>query len=134
MNRKRILLVDDSETVLAMEQMILGQGEFDLVVAHDGDEAVATARALLPDLILMDIVMPKMNGLAACRELKQSATTSSIPIIIVTTRGEPEVIEAAYASGCSDFITKPMNGSELLAKVRDLLGTPQTAVPGAVNA
>ena len=88
MARKKILLVDDSSTALMMEQVILSRKNFELVVARDGEEAVAKSVSERPDLILMDVVMPKMNGFEACRRIKSEPSTKDIPIILVTTRGE----------------------------------------------
>jgi DNA-binding response OmpR family regulator len=119
--RKRILLVDDSNTVITLERMILQDEPYDLLVARDGDEAVATAVAERPDLILMDVVMPRMTGLDACRALRQHDDTRRIPIILVTTRGGEQHVEVGYESGCSDYVTKPISALELLAKVRSLL-------------
>lgn len=120
--RKKILLVDDSTTVLMAERMMLGEDRFELRTARDGAEAIASATAEPPDLILMDVVMPKLDGLSACRALRQAASTRSVPIILVTTRGGPDDVEAGYACGCSDYINKPIDGLELLAKVESLLG------------
>jgi DNA-binding response OmpR family regulator len=119
--RQRILLVDDSLTVLTMEKMLLAEEPYELLVARDGEEAVATALAERPDLILMDVVMPKMDGFEACRRLREQSETQSIPIIMVTTRGEPEHVETGYASGCNDYITKPIDGLELISKLRSCL-------------
>ena len=121
MKRKKILIVDDAETVLLMERMILNR-EYDLVTARDGREAVAKASAERPDLILMDIVMPEMNGFEACRKIREQENTSDIPVILVTTRGEPANVETGFQSGCSDYVTKPINSVELLAKIRNCVG------------
>ncbi len=120
--KKKILLVDDSSTALMIEQMLLSKAAFDIVTARDGREAVDTATRELPDLILMDIVMPHMTGLEACRALRAQESTKAIPIILVTTRGENESVETGFASGCNDYVTKPINGIELLTKLRDQLG------------
>ncbi len=122
MTRKKILLVDDSKTVLLMEQMILKKGPYDVVMASDGSEGLDKAAAERPDLILMDLVMPKMSGLEAVRELRRRESTRYIPVIMVTTRGEAESMEAGYESGCNDYLTKPIDSGALLAKVRDHLG------------
>jgi DNA-binding response OmpR family regulator len=121
-SRKKLLLVDDSKTILLMERMILGNGCYDLVTALDGQEAVEKARAELPDLILMDVVMPRMNGFDACRRIREGAATARIPVIMVTTRGEIESVEAGYESGCADYVIKPIDAGELLAKIRSYLG------------
>ena len=118
---KKILLVDDSRTSLFMEKMILRQGPYDVVIANDGVEGVEQARAESPDLILMDVVMPRMTGFEALRALRGDASTRHIPVILVTTRGESENVEEGWESGCSDYINKPINPEELLAKVRSCL-------------
>jgi DNA-binding response OmpR family regulator len=122
MDRKKILLVDDSSTVLLMERMILSKNEYDVVTARDGQEGLEKAISEKPDLILMDVVMPRMDGFEACRRLREQEDTKGIPVIMVTTRGELGSVESGYTSGCNDYVTKPINGLELLAKVRSCLG------------
>ena len=122
MTHKKILLVDDAETILMMERMILNKAGYELITAKDGQEAVTKAMAERPDLILMDVVMPRMNGFEACKQLRGNDTTKAIPIIMVTTRGEAESVESGFASGCNDYVTKPINGLEVLSKVKSALG------------
>ena len=121
MSRKKILLVDDSATTLMMEQMVLRGQAYQIVTAKNGREAVAVAATEKPDLILMDVVMPEMNGFEAVRNIRMDAASRNIPIIMVTTKGEEHHVETGYQSGCSDYITKPINGPELLTKVRTWL-------------
>ncbi len=118
---KKILLVDDSATTLFMEKMLLDGGPFDLIMAKDGQEALDKALAEAPDLILLDVVMPVMDGFEACRALRAEEATSETPIIMVTTRGEESHMENGFAAGCNDYVTKPINGTELLTKVRNFL-------------
>jgi len=122
MSRKKILLVDDSSTVLMMERMILNKGSYDLVTAKDGAEAVDRAFAERPDLILLDVIMPRMNGFEVCRKIREDQAMKSVPIIMVTTRGEGENVENGFQSGCSDYITKPFSSLELLTKIESYLG------------
>jgi two-component system alkaline phosphatase synthesis response regulator PhoP len=119
---KKILLVDDSATVLMMERMILAAERFEIVTASNGLEGQEKAKSERPDLILMDIVMPQMTGIQACKALRADPATRDIPIILVTTRGEADSMEQGYESGCNDYVTKPVNSAELLSKVRNLLG------------
>jgi two-component system alkaline phosphatase synthesis response regulator PhoP len=119
---RKILLVDDSATVLMMERMILAAERFEVVTASNGLEAQEKARTEQPDLILMDIVMPKVNGLDACKALRADPATRHIPVILVTTRGEADTMEQGYVNGCNDYVTKPVNSSELLSKIRNILG------------
>ena len=122
MTRKKILLVDDSSTILMMEKFILRNGPYELLTATNGEEGVLKAAEHMPDLILLDVIMPKMGGFEACRLLRSTRATSEIPIIMVTTRGEAANVEAGWANGCTDYVTKPINAIELLAKVRNFLG------------
>src|SRR3954454_11257322 len=128
MSRKKVLLVDDSNTVLMMEKMILSKGSFEIVLARDGVEAVAKAKSENPDIILLDVMMPKLDGLSACAAIRAEPTTAHIPIIMVTTRGEESSIEPAFRNGCTDYVTKPINGLELLTKLQNILGALENSV------
>jgi DNA-binding response OmpR family regulator len=122
MSKKKILVVDDSRTALFMVTTILRKERYELVTANDGEQALEVALAERPDLILMDVIMPRKTGFEACRELKRREDTKAIPVILVTTRGEGENVEAGFQSGCNDYVTKPINAQELLTKVRDHMG------------
>lgn len=119
--RKKVLLVDDSATILMMERMILSKLPYDCVTAMNGAEAIVKAAAERPDLILMDVIMPQMNGFEAVKRIRESEAMRETPIIMVTTRGEAQNIESAYAAGCNDYVTKPINSAELMAKMRTYL-------------
>lgn len=119
--RKKILLVDDSKTSLFVEQMILKKEPYDIVTAADGEEGVSKALSERPDLILLDVVMPKMDGFEALRRLRMAQATKDTPVIMVTTRGEGPNVEEGFTSGCSDYVTKPVDAVELLTKVKSCL-------------
>src|SRR6266567_8176064 len=121
---KRILLVDDSSTSRMTARMLLADHEsYVLSSACDGQEGVEKAIAELPHLILMDIEMPRMNGIEACKLLKQNPLTKNIPIILLTMRGEDTFVRQAYANGCNDFLTKPVNEQKLAALIKKYLGS-----------
>ena len=123
MASKKILLVDDSCTARLVNRMVFSQKtNYVLLSAVDGKEAVERAKSEKPDLILMDIVMPRMTGLEACRVLKSDKETEKIPVILLTTRGEEQYVHEGYASGCSDYLTKPVNDVELLDLLKAYLG------------
>jgi CheY-like chemotaxis protein len=122
MTPKKILLVDDSNTVLMMHRMLLYGQPYELLFACDGQEALDKALAHKPDLIFMDLVMPKMNGLDACRAMRMHPEMANTPILLVTTRGEPHNREAGFQAGCTEYITKPFYSADLLARVRHYLG------------
>ena len=121
MERKKILLVDDAKTVIMMEQMILSQPEYQLLVANDGEQAIDMALAENPDLILLDIIMPDITGIEVCRRLREEAATKTTPIIMVTTRSETDYVQNALEAGCSGYVTKPLDATLLQRKVRELL-------------
>lgn len=127
MEKKKILLVDDSSTTLMMEKMILNKGSFDVITAVNGEEALQKAVEEKPDLILLDIVMPVMDGFETCRRLREAEETSETPIIMVTTRGEVQNIEQSYSVGCNDYVTKPINALELMTKIKSLLSETTAA-------
>jgi CheY-like chemotaxis protein len=119
--KKKVLLVDDSSTVLLMEKMILAKGPYEVVTARDGVEGVAKAKSEQPDVILLDVMMPNLDGLSACAAIRADVATAHIPIVMVTTRGEEHNIETAFRNGCNDYVTKPINGLELLTKLHNIL-------------
>jgi CheY-like chemotaxis protein len=121
--KKKILLVDDSKTTIFLERTILRDGPYDLIEAVDGAQAVEKATAERPDLILLDMLMPKLNGLEALRQLRSIEATRAIPVIMVTTRSETDRVDAAFELGCTDYVTKPIEQAQLLKKVRALLAT-----------
>ena len=124
MSKKTILLVDDSSVARMTEQLVLKRsGAYEVRVGANGREAVAMARSEPPDLILMDVVMPEMDGLQACQELRRLKETRTIPIILITTRGEAGNVQAGFECGCNDYVTKPVDPRELLRKIENLIGT-----------
>lgn len=122
MKKAKILLVDDSQVVIMNEKMLLRHlGDFEVVTACNGRQGVEMAQAELPDLILLDVVMPEMNGFDACRAIRSDPATRHIPIIMVTTRGEEDNLSEGFTAGCSDYITKPIDKNVLAQKMQDLL-------------
>ena len=124
MSPKKILLVDDSSTVLLLHRMMLSHCGYELVTARDGQEALDKAVSERPDLIFLDVLMPRLDGFQTCRALRARSDMRDVPIILVTTRSEPHYVRQGYESGCTDYITKPFNGEALLAKVRSHLEAP----------
>jgi DNA-binding response OmpR family regulator len=121
----KVLLVDDSTTALLQGEIIFKKHTgYEVVTARDGEEAILKAIAEKPDLILMDVVMPRMDGFAACREIRKKAGFERIPIVMVTSRGEPANVELGYQSGCNAYLTKPINANELLDMVQIFLEAP----------
>jgi CheY-like chemotaxis protein len=119
--RKKILLVDDTDTILLFLKTLLAGQDFDFLTAKNGAEAVEKARRERPDLVLLDIFMPVMDGIEACRVMKGDPELKSIPVIIVTARSEAENVERCLDAGCDDYVFKPVRKLELLDKINRLL-------------
>ena len=116
-----ILVVDDDQQNLELVQVYLEDIECETLAARDGLEALEMVAAKQPDLILLDVMMPKMSGFEVCRRLKQNPETSNIPIIMVTALNEFGDIERGIDSGTDDFVSKPINKLELLTRIRTML-------------
>ncbi len=118
MSRKKILLVDDVHLLLELEKAFLKGLPVDILVAHNGAEALEIVKREHPDLIYLDLNMPIMDGPTCCRALKADPSTKGIPVIMVTTAGREEDELSCRAAGCDDYITKPINGKIFLEKGR----------------
>ena len=117
MERKKVLIVDDEQYIRQLVNKALG-GDYTVVEASDGEEAINITRQLMPDLILMDILMPKLDGYTACHEIKRDEATSAIPVVMITGVGYELNKELAEELGADGYITKPFNLQELMDKVK----------------
>ncbi|HUU10066.1 MAG TPA: response regulator [Phycisphaerae bacterium] len=116
-----ILIADDTEQNVELLQAYLDDLGCKTVVAYDGQETLDKVAETKPDLILLDIMMPKVSGYEICRQLKRDPATANIPICMVTALKEDGDIEQAVEAGTDDFLSKPINRWELLTRVRNLL-------------
>ena len=116
-----VLVVDDNEQNLELLLAYLEDIDCQTISAVDGSEAIEIVRDKLPDLILLDVMMPKMSGFEVCKRLKNDPKTAEIPIIMVTALSELGDIERAIDSGTDDFLSKPVNKLELLTRVKTML-------------
>jgi CheY-like chemotaxis protein len=116
-----ILVVDDNGQNLELLQAYLEALPCRIVTARDGLEALSAVESAKPDLILLDVMMPKMSGYEVCKKLKADPATRSIPILMVTALNELTDIERGVESGTDDFLTKPVKKLELLTRVKSLL-------------
>lgn len=116
-----VLVVDDNQQNLELLLAYLEDLDCRTVSATEGAEAVDKAKQILPDLILLDVMMPKMSGFEVCKRLKNDPRTADIPIIMVTALSELGDIERAIDSGTDDFLSKPVNRLELITRVKTML-------------
>jgi class 3 adenylate cyclase/CheY-like chemotaxis protein len=120
-----ILVVDDNEANREILARRLEANGYALAMAADGEEALERARSLLPDLILLDVMMPKLDGLEVCRRLKADKSLPFMPIILVTARGETSDVVAGLDAGGDEYLTKPVDQAALVARVRSILRLKQ---------
>ena len=120
-NPPRILIVDDNETNRDILDARLKTQGYELLQAADGEEALAAARQHLPDLILLDVMMPKIDGIEVCRQLKSDANLPFMPIILVTAKADSRDVVAGLDAGADEYLTKPIDQAALVARVRSVL-------------
>ena len=118
---KTILYVEDNEFNLKIVRQLLSRTSYRLIEAMDGETGVITAQNELPDLILMDVQLPKLSGLDATRQLRADAKTAAIPIVVITSFALSGDAEKAKAAGASAYLAKPYSPRELLQMIRDLV-------------
>ncbi|MEY8205802.1 MAG: response regulator [Bermanella sp.] len=116
-----ILIVDDSATMMEGHKRILEKQGHTVHSAEDGEEGVAKTLEIMPDLVLMDVVMPKMNGFQATRKITKNALTQHIPVVIVTSKDQQTDIMWGKRQGASDYLIKPADEAQLKATVERLL-------------
>lgn len=117
---KKILVVDDSPTERHVMSELLVRSGYQVITAENGEEGVEKARREKPDLILMDVVMPGLNGYQATRTLSRDETTKQIPIIVCTSKGQETDRIWGLRQGALDYLVKPVNAVELLAKIAEI--------------
>lgn len=118
---KRILIVDDEKDIVDLVKYNLEKEGFKCFVAYDGEEAVAKAKEKLPDLVLLDIMMPKMDGIEACRQIRETEGLRNVFIAFLTARSEEYSELAGFDVGADDYITKPIKPRILLSRINALL-------------
>ena len=136
--KETILVVDDEPHIRKILAFLLEQNGFTVLSAEDGVRALQLVRTELPDLILLDLMMPKMDGFEVCQHLREDFQTSQIPIIIVTAKGDVSEKVRGLKGGANDYLTKPYDHNELVARVRNMLdwsraqrqANPLTGLPG----
>ncbi|HEY0098696.1 MAG TPA: response regulator [Pyrinomonadaceae bacterium] len=130
---KSILLVEDFEDSRYMMRMLLEMSGYRVLEAADGRRAVELAREECPDLVLMDLSLPVLDGLSATREIRRMDNISNLPVIALTAHGTEEFQDAALTAGCDEFVTKPIDFDLLESVIREQLGKRGTRACGSVS-
>jgi two-component system phosphate regulon response regulator PhoB len=121
---KKILIVDDQPEVRELVSVTLEVGPYQILTASNGEQALAVARQELPQLMLLDVMMPAgPDGLEVCRQLKDDPATASITIVMLTSKGQDWDRDAGFEAGADDYFVKPFSPLELIQKVEGVLGT-----------
>ena len=120
--KKKVLIVDDEPNLRRLSRTILSKN-FIVFEAEDGKQAIDIANTQKPDIILMDMMMPKMDGLTACHTIRKNPTTKSIPVIMVTAIGFELNIKLSQQMGANAYVTKPFTSQDLLDKIKQCLAT-----------
>lgn len=138
MAKARILIAEDEPALRDVLRMQLELDDYEVLEAHDGRQAVERASADLPDLVLLDVMMPYMDGYAVCRQLRAQFTTRHIPVVMLTARTDMPAKVSGLEGGANDYVTKPWNRSELMLRIHNVLewskqqrsASPLTGLPG----
>jgi DNA-binding response OmpR family regulator len=117
-----VLAADDDEDILELVAFRLERSGYIVLRAHDGEEALRLAREEQPDLVVLDVMMPKLDGFEVTRRLRADAATSSTPIILLTARAQDADVQMGFDAGADDYLRKPFSPQELRARVQAILG------------
>jgi len=123
----KLLLADDSQTIQKVVELVLNREGFDIMACSDGDEALKALDVSMPDIVLADIEMPRLNGYQLCEKIKKNHTSVHVPVILLAGAFEPFDEEYAHSVGADDYIMKPFESHELVSKVKSLLMAPAAA-------
>jgi len=120
---KKVLIVDDEPNVAISVEFLMRQEGFEVLVAHDGEQGLARIRGDRPDLVVLDIMMPKLDGFEVCRAVRADPSLAGVRILMLSAKGRAAEIAKGLSLGADAYIPKPFSTRELVAKVKELLGT-----------
>ena len=121
MNERKVLVVDDEENIIQILEFSIEAEGYEVITALNGEEAIKKARKEQPNLIILDIMMPKVDGYEVCRVLKGNPLTKKIPVILLTAKGREIDKRLGFEVGASDYIVKPFSPSKLIDKINEHL-------------
>jgi two-component system alkaline phosphatase synthesis response regulator PhoP len=118
----KILIADDEQNIVISLEFLMKREGFQVSVANDGEEALARIRSDMPELVLLDVMMPRKTGFEVCQEVKSDPALQSVKILMLTAKGRDTEVAKGLAMGADAYMTKPFSTRELVAKVKSLLG------------
>jgi two-component system alkaline phosphatase synthesis response regulator PhoP len=121
---RRILIADDEPNIVTSLEFLMRRCDYEVCVARDGEEALRLAEQFRPDLVLLDVMMPRKNGFEVCRRIRENPGLQSIRIVMLSARGRDVEVGKGLALGADAYVTKPFSTKALVAKVRELLPEP----------
>lgn len=121
MAKKKILVVDDEPNIVTALEYLLAQSGYEVAVAENGEEALAAVARIRPDLVLLDIMMPRLNGYEVCRRLRERPESAGIKIVILSAKGREVDAAKGLSLGADLYVSKPFSSTELVARIQELL-------------
>jgi DNA-binding response OmpR family regulator len=119
--KPRVVIADDDDDIRRLVQLTVANAGCDVTSAPDGESALEAVRAVLPDLVILDVLMPRMDGWEVAKELKRDPKTAGIPIMFLTSKGQEHDVLEGFEAGGADYVVKPFSPRELQARVRSVL-------------
>ncbi len=129
MARERILVVEDEEDIQELMSYNLGKEGYDVICADDGESALKKVKSKKPNLIILDLMLPGIDGLSVCKQLRADTDTRDIPVVMLTAKGEEADVVSGLEVGADDYVTKPFSPRVLLARIRAVLRRKEVAAP-----
>lgn len=119
---KKILIADDEPNIVVSLEFLMKREGYDVTVASDGDAALAAMTAMTPDLVLLDVMLPRKDGFEVCQQIRSNPAWQSVKVVMLTAKGRDTEVAKGLALGADSYITKPFSTKDLVAQVRQLLG------------
>jgi DNA-binding response OmpR family regulator len=121
---KKILIADDEPNIVAAIEFLLQQSGYEVLVARNGEDALTLVEARIPDLVLLDVMMPKKSGYEVCARIRERADWRHIKVVMLSAKGRETEVNKGLSMGADLYVTKPFSTRELMAKIKDLLAQP----------
>jgi len=126
---KKVLIADDEPNIVASLEFLMTKGGYQVEIARNGDEALALVESFGPDLVLLDVMMPRRSGYEVCRKMREHAEWRHIKVVMLSAKGREVEVSKGLSLGADAYVTKPFSNRELMAQVAALLGAAEGAVP-----